>query len=101
MHKAGTGCGKTKMMKGTGFSPYINLSRMNGASAPEGKYSSSFAHCSLFFATSEARNQAPGSAFAEIGSAGLSFRWPRSPARLRFSYGHNSMDHRPIEFAEN
>ncbi len=31
-----TGCGKTPVVKGTGFSPYINLSRMNGALAPEG-----------------------------------------------------------------
>ncbi len=36
-------------MEGTGFSPYINLSRMNGALAPEGRSLSSFTRCSLFF----------------------------------------------------
>ncbi len=33
-----TGCGKTPCMEGTGFSPYINLSRRNGALAPEGRF---------------------------------------------------------------
>ncbi len=36
-------------MEGTGFSPYINLSRMTGALAPEGRFLSPFARCSLFF----------------------------------------------------
>ncbi len=36
-------------MEGTGFSPYINLSRMNRALAPEERFLSLFARCSLFF----------------------------------------------------
>ncbi len=37
---------KTPCMEGTGFSPYINLSRMNGALAPEGRFLLPFARCS-------------------------------------------------------
>ena len=44
-----TGCGKTPVVKGTGFSPYINLSEMNGALAPEGRSASRFRRRSPFF----------------------------------------------------
>ena len=43
------GCGKTPVLKGTGFSPYINFSQMNGASAPEGWFFSTFTVRSRFF----------------------------------------------------
>jgi hypothetical protein len=37
------------MVKGTGFSPYVNLSKMNRALAPEGRSPSLFVRRSLFF----------------------------------------------------